>query len=262
MITKWCNPSDDSRLIISPRDYVRDRGLDGSATIGESLVMFETGSAIPHVIKTNAVEEYPFKLPGFLGNPSLYALRDQSRIVLVQGGYGAPSAVCYLEAAIALGCKRLLVFGQCGGVGRQVEVGDLVLPTEVVREEGTSFHYVPSEQNALPDQSLLDELRHHLTLSDDLIVHEGKTVSTDAAFRQTVKKERHWRKENILGVDMEMSALLTVARYHQIPAVGLLIISDKHDLDGDTPWTWGGTGMRAKRLQAIDLLVAFAKTIC
>lgn len=258
----WFDPSDDSRSIISPKGYMRDRGLPASAAISDNLVMFLTGAAIPHVVATHAVKEHPFRLPAFLGNPSLYMLKDMNQIVLVEPAYGAPAAVCCLETAIALGCKRLLVFGQCGGVGRGVEVGDLVLPAEVTREEGTSFHYVADPKNAYPDEGLLAALRAFLQRLDGPTVHEGKTISTDAPFRQTLRKERRWRDEGILGVDMEMSALLTVARYHGIPAVGLLIVSDKHDLDGAKAWTWGGDEMRARRLEAVDLIIEFAKASC
>lgn len=261
VMADWFDPSDDSRLIISPQGYVRDRGLAESAAIGGDVVMFFTGAAVPHLVETRAVKEYPFRLPGFLGNPSLYGLEDARQIVLVEPAYGAPAAVCCLETAIALGCRRLLVFGQCGGVGRGVEVGDLVLPAEAVREEGSSFHYMADRKNARPDPELLADLRTYLRRSSGLTVHEGKTVSTDAPFRQTLKRERRWRDEGILGVDMEMSALLTVTRYHGIPAVGLLVVSDKHDLDGATPWTWGGDDMRARRLRAIDLMVEFAVSI-
>jgi uridine phosphorylase len=257
----WFDESDRSRLVISPGDYVRDRGLDESASIAEDLVVFQTGAAIPHIIKQYPVRQYPFTLPAFLSNPPLYALGDEHEVTLVEGGYGAPAAVCLLEVAIELGSRRLFVFGQGGGVAREVAVGDLVLPTEVVREEGTSFHYMAGGGNSRPDSGLLEKMREFLTRFEGLTVHEGKTVTTDAAFRQTVGKERRWRELGILAVEMELSALLAAARYHAIPAVGLLIISDKHDLEGETPWRWGGGDMRAKRLRAIDLLIEFAGSL-
>jgi uridine phosphorylase len=144
-------------------------------------------------------------------------------------------------------------------VGSEVGLGDLVLPIEVIREEGTSFHYTADEENARPDRNLFEALRGYLERAGDVTLHTGKTVSTDAAFRQTVKKERRWRELGVLAVDMEMSAVLAAARHHEIPAVGLLVVSDKHDLEGDTPWEWGGEDMRASRLRAVDLIVDFAR---
>jgi uridine phosphorylase len=260
-MNEWCDTGDDSRLVISPRDYVASRGLSGADTIAERLIMFETGAAIPHITGTYPVEEYPFHLPGFLGNPPVYVLGGENDVALVQGGYGAPAAACNLEAAIELGCRMLFIFGQCGGVGRGLQVGDLVIPTEVVREEGTSFHYTSDDENARPDARLLSALGDFLESNTEhgFVVHTGQTVTTDAAYRQTVKKELRWREEGILGVEMELSALLTVARYRAIPAVGLLVVSDKHDLDGNSRWTWGDDNFRERRLRAIDLLIEFAR---
>jgi uridine phosphorylase len=257
-MVRWFDPSDESRLVISPRDFLRDRGFDGSLRIPENVVMFHTGSAIPYIKRNHTLREYPFKVPGFLSNPGIYGLEGHEDVGLIQGGYGAPAAVCLLEALIELGCKRLLIFGLGGGVGERLELGDIVLPSEVVREEGTSFHYVSHEDNARPDAVMLGKLREFLSSVDDLTFHEGKTVSTDAAFRQTLDKELRWRDEGVLAVEMEMSALLTAARFHNVPAVGLLVISDKHDLEGATPWTWDEDGMRAARERAIDLLIEFA----
>lgn len=260
----WCDDSDDSRLVIAPRDYIVSRGAIEATNIPRYLVMFETAAAIPHIIQTYDVDEYPAPLPGFLGDTPIYTLKESRDVGFMQGAYGAPAAVCNVESAIALGCRRLFVFGQCGGVGSEVSVGDIVVPTEVVREEGTSFHYTPDEGNALPDGVLLNDLRDYLATCRNLgtPIHIGKTVTTDAVFRQTIKKELRWRTEGILGVEMELSALLTVARHHEIPAVGLLVVSDKHDLEGESHWKWGAKDFRAQRLKAIDLLIGFTCEVC
>jgi uridine phosphorylase len=255
---RWFDPLDKSRLVISPEDFLRDRGFDGSVKIPPDLIMFHTGSAIPYIKEKYALKEYPFRVPGFLSNPPIYRFRDHESIALIQGGYGAPAAVCLLEAIVTLGCRRLLAFGLGGGVGENLRLGDLVLPSEIVREEGTSFHYVPHDGNARPDPLLLSNLRDFLRRVDGLTLYEGSTVSTDAAFRQTADKELRWREEGILAVEMEMSALLAVAEYHRVPAVALLVISDIHDLEGNTPWTWDEAGMRAGRGRAIDLMIEFA----
>jgi purine-nucleoside phosphorylase len=85
------------------------------------------------------------------------------------------------------------------------------------------------------------------------------TVSTDAVFRQTLNKELAWRQASVLGVDMEMSALLAVAQYHRIPAVGLLIVSDKHVLDPSAAWHWGGEELKKNKAVAIDMFVEFIR---
>ena len=67
---------------------------------------------------------------------------------------------------------------------------------------------------------------------------EFKTKNADsirAALQGLVKF--HAAKNGIIGVDMEASALLTVAGFHKIPAIGMLIVSDKHNLENSQPCT-------------------------
>ena len=59
----WFDPEDASRPVISPGDFVRDRGFDGSMTLPENLVMFHTGSAMPYIAEAHDVRKYTFRLP-------------------------------------------------------------------------------------------------------------------------------------------------------------------------------------------------------
>ncbi|MBE7547912.1 putative purine-nucleoside phosphorylase [Candidatus Kuenenia stuttgartiensis] len=257
----WFGKDDHSRCIISPVDCLSNGQPDlrKSAKIGECLVMFETNAGIPYVKRRLKAKKNVFTLPGFIPHPDVYSVEGKNTVSFIQGGFGAPASVCTFEIAVALGCKCLFVFGLCGGIGKNLEVGDIVIPTEIIREEGTSYHYASAETNALPDKDLLDELKDYLCQTGENSVMYGKTVSTDAVFRQTKAKELFWRKNGIIGVDMETSALLTVAGFHKIPAIGMLIVSDKHNLENDAPWKWGGNGFAKNQCKAINLLVEFAR---
>lgn len=60
---------------------------------------------------------------------------------------------------------------------------------------------------------------------------------------------------------MEMSALLTVARFHQLPAVSVLVVSDKHVLEEQSQWHWGGRKLTESCATVVNLFVEFIKTI-
>jgi nucleoside phosphorylase len=55
----------------------------------------------------------------------------------------------------------------------------------------------------------------------------GKVWTTDALFRETRKKVGRYSAKGLLAVDMEMSALLTVAAYRKVPLGGLMVVSDE-----------------------------------
>jgi len=258
----WFDSSDNSPCIISPNDYLfgRQNKQDSPIKPAERFILFETNAGIPYVTKKYpSIKKYSFTLPGFLTNRVIYLLEGGNEVSLLQGDFGAPAAACSLEMAIALGCKILFVFGLCGGVGKNLEVGDLVLPTKILREEGTSFHYISGNKNILPDNYLSECLIEFLKRRN-VSFFTGTTVTTDAVFRQTRKKELHWRENGIIGVDMESSALLSVANYYRIPAVCMLVVSDKHDLENGTQWRWGGNDFKKKQKKGIDLLIEFARS--
>jgi uridine phosphorylase len=147
-------------------------------------------------------------------------------LVLVGPLLGAPQAVLALEKLIALGVQQVVAVGWCGSLQPHVAIGDVVLPAAARSEEGTSGHYPISFDRPGPDPRLLSRFRE--TLCDaGLTVHEGDVWSTDAPFRETVGKVLRYQKENVLGVEMEVAALYTVAHYRQIRLAAVLVVSDE-----------------------------------
>jgi len=261
----WHSPDDKSRIIISPQaeieGYTNKLGDTADFGIAERFLMLETGKDISRLQSRYSIKQEAFQLPAFLGKRPIYAIEGDQKISLIEMACSAPVAVDALEIAIAMGCKKLFAFGLCGAVAEKLNVGDVIIPTEIMREEGTSYHYAVGNKNARPDENLKQSLLDFFADKQQLNVYSGKTVSTDAVFRQTLKKELKWRANGILGVDMEMSALLTVAEFHNIPAVSLLVVSDKHELTDSGKWHWGGDILEKNRKIALELFVEFVMKI-
>jgi uridine phosphorylase len=139
---------------------------------------------------------------------------------------GAPYAVMVLEKLLVLGARMVLALGWCGSLQSFLGIGDLVLPTSTVSTEGTSWHYPLNGRPPDPDPGLSGILRHLLGESDSRW-QEGPVWSTDGFYRETVELVQAYQTQGVLGVDMEMAALFTVARFRQVPAAGLLVVSDE-----------------------------------
>lgn len=58
---------------------------------------------------------------------------------------GASACVSGLEEIIALGAKKIILFGSCGILNDSVK-DKIIIPTSAVRDEGTSYHYIPANQ--------------------------------------------------------------------------------------------------------------------
>jgi uridine phosphorylase len=64
-------------------------------------------------------------------------------VAVFHPGVGAPLAAGFLEEAIVLGARKVVACGGCGTLSADIGAGDIVIPTSAVRDEGTSFHYLP-----------------------------------------------------------------------------------------------------------------------
>ncbi len=138
---------------------------------------------------------------------------------------GAPQAVMVMEKIIALGAKRICVFGWCGSLQPELKIGDLVIPQSAVAEEGTSRHYPIGRRKPATAQKLnriLEETLDH----EGLPFRKGTVWTTDAPYRETALKVKTYQKKGVLAVEMEMSALMTLAIYRSVEMSGLLVVSD------------------------------------
>jgi uridine phosphorylase len=146
---------------------------------------------------------------------------------------GAPQTILVLERMIALGTTRFIAAGWCGSLQKNVHIGDIVLPSSAISEEGTSSHY-PSA-SPMPSPLIFDPLKSSLA-SSGLTIHEGTVWSTDAPFRETFRKVKDFQSAGVLAVDMETSALFTVSRFRKVDLAVVLVVSD--DLS-EFKWTHG-----------------------
>lgn len=149
-----------------------------------------------------------------------------SRVAIVgKFGIGAPAAAVMLEELIAWGVKSFISIGFAGGLIQGLHPGAVVLCTGALRDEGVSYHYVPGGGLALPDEAMSDDLGSAFEAAG-VPYHSGITWTTDAIYRETKEEIDSVVARGASTVEMEASALFTVARYRQIPIASCFTISD------------------------------------
>jgi uridine phosphorylase len=131
-----------------------------------------------------------------------------------------------LEKLIALGAQRLWVLGWCGSLQPDLRIGDLVVPITAFSEEGTSAHYPVDEQSRRSDPCLNEHLKRALHRAN-LPFRAGPVWTTDAIYRETRAKVAEYGSMGILAVEMEISALISVAAYRSVALAGVLVVSDE-----------------------------------
>ncbi len=209
----------DSEGIICP---VKGKG---DPRIGPDALMVMIPSELKSlVLKANAV-----KIP--FGDMSLYNLYQTneevgSGITLSGPFLGAPHAIIAMEKLIVLGVKRVWVLGWCGSLQHGLHTGHVVIPTSAASEEGTSAHY-PIPGRALESNARLNSILEQALKQQGLHFSKGPVWTTDAVYRETPDKVRTYQNQGVLAVEMEMSALMTVAIYRSVSMAGLLVVSDE-----------------------------------
>ncbi len=158
----------------------------------------------------------------------LYAHKTSPAGVCLTGpGIGAPYAAMVLETLICWGARRIIFLGWCGAISTQVKIGDIILPTSALVDEGTSRNYVnPDSGQSKPAPSMLHLVAQ--VLEDNRVdFHSGKIWTTDAVYRETRAKVETYQNQGVLAVEMEISALFSVAQFRQVEIVAMLVVSDE-----------------------------------
>ena len=110
-------------------------------------------------------------------------------------------------------------------------MGHAVVVDSAVRDEGTSFHYIPPSRVIDADPDLVASIE--TTLADAGVPFvTGRTWTTDAPYREArTRVTRRVERDGCITVEMEASALLAVAKYRGVRLVSLLYAGDS--LAGD-----------------------------
>ncbi|WP_391496374.1 nucleoside phosphorylase [Gardnerella swidsinskii] len=164
---------------------------------------------------------------------------ETQKICLVQAPVGAPAAVQILDWLISYGVREVVSAGSCGSLV-DYEENVFLVPYKALRDEGTSYHYLPPSRyvdvSERSRRAILQTLQAH-----NLPYHEVKTWTTDGFFRETKGKVSSRKQEGCAVVEMECSALAACAQMREIVWGEILYTADTlHDVENYDERNWGG----------------------
>jgi uridine phosphorylase len=158
---------------------------------------------------------------------------DGLTIGVVGCAVGAPYAVLVAEEMFASGCELLISVTSSGQIARAGEPPYFVLIDRALRDEGTSYHYLPPDDWSDAPGELIAELNGAF---DDAGVQvlRGATWTTDAPFRETEKAIAAAEARGVLAVEMEAAALYAFARARQQPVICFAHVTNQMgQIEGD-----------------------------
>lgn len=147
-------------------------------------------------------------------------------VSIIDFSIGSPVAALIIEVLATAEPKATLFLGIAGGLHRSLVVGDFVLPTAAIRDEGASKHFMPPQVPALPTFKI-QKFVSQIVVEEDLDYRTGVVHSTDYRFwefDEPFKKQLY--DERALAIDMETATLFSVGFASKVPIGALLLISD------------------------------------
>jgi uridine phosphorylase len=146
---------------------------------------------------------------------------------------GASFAVLLAEQLFVSGCRFLISVTSAGQILAQGPTPYFVVIDRALRDEGTSYHYLPPAEFADADPALAEAATLALGRTGRRI-YRGAAWTTDAPFRETASAIERCRARNILAVEMEAAALYAFARARQKPVLCLAHVTNQMAVsDGD-----------------------------
>ncbi len=157
----------------------------------------------------------PQRLAGFFGEVRLL---PKTNLALATGfGVGAPAAAALLESFVAWGVTRFFAIGYAGGLQPHLHSGDFVLCQRALRDEGTSYHYLPPARDITPTSPITQLTSAH---------HAGTSWTTDAPYRETLLEIETYQREGLLTVEMEAAALFAVGQALNVAVGAAFVVAD------------------------------------
>lgn len=142
----------------------------------------------------------------------VFELDGVGEVGVVGCAVGASFAVLIAEQLFASGCRLLISITSAGQIADAGPTPFLVLIDRALRDEGTSYHYLPPSQfSDGPDPDLLGRIERALSGLEGVPVCRGATWTTDAPYRETDHAIARARELDLLAVEMEAAALYAFA---------------------------------------------------
>ena len=136
---------------------------------------------------------------------------DGEQICLVEAPVGAPAATAVMDCLIGCGVRKILSCGSCG-VLVPMEENAFLIPKKALRDEGTSYHYLPPDRFVGVSEQARKAIEK--TLRDRRLPYtEVVTWTTDGYFRETAEMVSYRRSEGCSVVEMECAALAACAQF-------------------------------------------------
>ena len=151
------------------------------------------------------------------------------RVTVMSTGMGCPAAAIAVEELANIGAKVFIRTGSTGALQPHIDIGDLIIATGAVKNEGTTRMYEPVEYPAVPSFRVLSALvdaAGSMSKKLGFNYHVGIVSSDDAFYAETPEFIRGLTDHGVLSLDMENSAIFVASRLRGLEAGSIMAASE------------------------------------
>lgn len=160
------------------------------------------------------------------------------RVSVTSTGMGCPSTAIAAEELANIGAKVFIRLGSCAALQDEIDIGDLVITTAAMKNEGTSKFYVPDNLPAVADIEVTSELirvAKEMAVDDDYQVHWGLTSTDDSFYGESPEWIQKLIDLKLKNIEMEASALFTVCHRRGLKGATICAVAANHKR-GENYW--------------------------
>ncbi|MBU1112262.1 MAG: hypothetical protein KKH93_00085 [Candidatus Omnitrophica bacterium] len=168
--------------------------------------------------------ENPVKNFTFLAYTFWTGFYKGKKVTVGNGGFYSPDSALATEILCAGGINTFIRLGSCGSLRQDINIGDYILVTDVLRGEGTTPYYVKEDFKAKTSPEITKSLE--VTFKQAGKVHQGPIWTTDAIFRETKDIVNSYIGQGAIAVDMVTSPFVTIANLNQKKVGAICAVSD------------------------------------
>ena len=169
------------------------------------------------------------RVGGANGKQPIYAVTYKGkRFAFFESRVGEPACIGDFEDMIAMGLKKLILFGNCGVLDKSIEDCGIIIPTAALRDEGSSYHYAPPADRIAVNRKYRG-LFHKVLDEHGYPYVEGTTWTTDAPYRETRQKAARRKAQGAICVEMECAGMQAAADFRGVDFFQFFYAGDNLD---------------------------------
>lgn len=244
---------DDNHVLTDPkvlvREQLKNKGIDLDKIKVPKRVYLAMDGILEEFIKRDVVHNANIPLCG-----ELYVFNENENIGLIEANMCSPAIAIQTENLVAGGIKELIHLGYAGGIQSDLKIGQVVITNGAYNDTAIARLYGYDENIIYSDKSLTVEIKKEL-IEQNLHITDGLHWTTDAGYHETWGEIKKYRSKNALCVEMEAVGLFTIARYRNVKATGIYVISDVFD---DKGWHvgWAGELINKAVSKLVDAIIS------